>query len=113
VNLIRDQKPLEIQFKVEQAVARLSGNTADRFQDTSRAEFAKRSEISSRYMDQLKSVLTPEQFASLPGARRWIEPEPGTIAAAKKRARSAKKSLPPEKGGPQRPLGPGAPQEDD
>ncbi len=105
VQLIRRQKPVEIQFKVEQAVARLSGNTADRFQDTSREEFRKRGELSARYMEQLKAVLTPEQFASLPGARRWIEPEPGTKAAAKKRALRAKSSLPPEKGGPPTELG--------
>ncbi len=112
VRLIRNQKPLEIQFKVEQAVARLSRKATERFVDESRAEFTKRSEISGRYMDQLKAVLTPEQFASLPGARRWIEPEPGTIAAAKKRALRAKTSLPPEKGGPELPLGNTAKEDD-
>ncbi len=113
VQLIRTQKPLEIQFKVEQAVARLSGDATRRFEDTSRAKFTERGEISARFMDQLKAVLTPDQFAALPGARRWIEPEEGTIAAAKKRARLAKTKLPPNKGGPERPLGINAGKEDD
>ncbi len=47
VQMIRTYKPREIKYKVEQAAARLSGNPTDRLEDPTRAEFAKRNEISS------------------------------------------------------------------
>ena len=28
-----------------------------------------------KVIEQLKAILTPEQFASLPGVRRWITPD--------------------------------------
>ncbi|MHC4709403.1 MAG: hypothetical protein ACYTA3_03015 [Planctomycetota bacterium] len=75
VQLIRGFEPDKIRIKVEQAASRLSGQTPQTLQDPTRPEFAKRREISNRYMDLLKALLTPEQFASLPGARRWLSPE--------------------------------------
>jgi len=90
VQMIREYKPLEIKFKVEQAAARLGGGKTDRLTDPTRAKFTERAEMSKRYIDQLKSMLTAEQFASLPGARRWIEPDPAAIAAARERAKAAK-----------------------
>jgi hypothetical protein len=75
VQIIRDYEPLKIKNKVEQAAGRLSGQVPQTLQDPTREEFAKRREISTRYMDLLKSLLTPEQFASLPGARRWLSAE--------------------------------------
>jgi len=90
VRMIRDFKPLQIKYKVEQAAARLGGGKTDRLTDPSRAEFSKRSEMSRRYIDQLKSLLTADQFASLPGSRRWIEPAPRTIAEARERVTRAK-----------------------
>ncbi|MHC4427771.1 MAG: hypothetical protein ACYS0D_04105 [Planctomycetota bacterium] len=75
VQMIRDYEPDKIKNKVEQAASRLSGQTPPTIQDPTRPEFAKRRDISNRYMDLLKSLLTPEQFASLPGARRWLSPE--------------------------------------
>ena len=94
VQMIREYKPQEIKYKVEQAAARLSGTTTERLEDPTRAEFANRNKISSRYMDQLKAILTPEQFASLPGARRWIEPDRDAIAAARARVTRAKSGNP-------------------
>ncbi len=90
VQMIRDYKPREIRYKVEQAAARLGGGKTDRLTDPTRAEFSKRSEMSRRFIDQLKSMLTAEQFASLPGARRWIEPAPDTITAARERVTRAR-----------------------
>ncbi|MHC4827813.1 MAG: hypothetical protein ACYTEY_14760, partial [Planctomycetota bacterium] len=75
VRLIRDYEPDKIKSKVEQATSRLAGQTPPALEDPTRAEFAKRRDISNRYMDLLKALLTPEQFASLPGARRWLSPE--------------------------------------
>ena len=90
VKMIRDYKPLEIKYKVEQAAARLGGSRKDRLTDPTRTEFTKRAEMSRRYIDQLKSMLTAEQFASLPGSRRWIAPDPDAIAAARERVIRAK-----------------------
>ena len=90
VQMIRDFKPREIKYKVEQAAARLGGGKTDRLTDPTRAEFTKRAEMSKRYIDQLKSLLTAEQFASLPGSRRWIKPDPAAIAAARERVTRAK-----------------------
>lgn len=75
VQMIRDYKPLQIKHKVKQAAARMSDSTVDRLEDPTRAEFARRNELSTRYIDQLKAILTPEQFASLPGVRRWTTPD--------------------------------------
>jgi hypothetical protein len=75
VQVIRDHEPEKIKNKVEQATSRLSGLTPPSLQDPTREAFAQRREISDRYMEMLKSLLTPEQFASLPGARRWLSPE--------------------------------------
>jgi hypothetical protein len=75
VQMIRDYEPDKIKNKVEQAASRLSGQTPPTLEDPTRTEFAKRREISNRYMDLLKALLTPEQFSSLPGARRWLSPE--------------------------------------
>ncbi|MHC4318111.1 MAG: SGNH/GDSL hydrolase family protein [Planctomycetota bacterium] len=75
VQLVREYEPDKIKNKVEQATSRLSGQTPTVLQDPTREEFAKRREISNRYMDLMKTLLTPEQFASLPGARRWLSPE--------------------------------------
>ena len=90
VQMIRDYKPLQIKYKVEQAAARLGGGKTDRLTDPTREQFTKRAEMSRRYIDQLKSLLTAEQFASLPGARRWIEPDKAAIAAARERVQRAK-----------------------
>jgi hypothetical protein len=90
VHMIRDFKPLQIKYKVEMAAARLGGGKTDRLTDPTREQFTKRAEMSSRYIDQLKSLLTAEQFASLPGSRRWMEPDADAIAAARERVTRAK-----------------------
>ncbi|MHC4652265.1 MAG: hypothetical protein ACYTES_15595 [Planctomycetota bacterium] len=58
-----------------QAIIALERDFLNELDVLTRAEFAKRRDISNRYMDLLKALLTPEQFASLPGARRWLSPE--------------------------------------
>ena len=93
VQLIRDYKPQEIQHKVEQASARLSGASPNALVDPTRDRFVKRREIGTKYVEQLKILLTPEQFAALPGARRWLQQDavltevPTSEALRKKRAR--------------------------
>ncbi|MHC4430143.1 MAG: hypothetical protein ACYS0D_16325 [Planctomycetota bacterium] len=75
MQLVRNYEPKKIKNKVAQATSRLSGETPPALQDPTREQYAERREISNRYMDSLKSVLTSEQFASLPGARRWLTPD--------------------------------------
>ncbi len=75
VQLTREYQPLEIKAKVEQAAARLSGARPERPADPTRDEYTKRNEMSQGYVDQLRSLLSAEQFAGLPGARRWMTPE--------------------------------------
>ena len=49
--------------------------------------------LGTKYVEQLKILLTPEQFAALPGARRWLQQDavltevPTSEALRKKRAR--------------------------
>ncbi len=75
VQLTREYQPAEIKAKVEQAAARLSGARPERPADPTRDEFTKRNEMSQGYVDQLRALLSPEQFTGLPGARRWMTPE--------------------------------------
>ena len=75
VQVIRNYEPQKIKQKVEMAAARLSGADATQLEDPTRDEFAKRRDLASRYMDLLKALLMPEQFAKLPGARRWMTSE--------------------------------------
>ncbi len=93
VQMIRDHKPAEIKHKVEQASARLSGAVPQQLVDPTRDEFIKRREVGNRYIDQLKALLTPEQFASLPGARRWLQEDgPAALAGKESPALRAKRS---------------------
>ncbi len=90
MQLARNFKPEELKYKVTVATRQLSGAEAPKLEDPTRDATAKRNEIANRYMEQLKSLLTPEQFAGLPGAKRWAEPDetqqlPADIQAAKER----------------------------
>jgi len=86
---IRDYKPKELTNKVQQAASRLSGAETAPLTDPSRDKFMERGQIDTRYMEQLRSVLTPEQFAALPSARRWLDPE-DRAEDARRRATPAK-----------------------
>ncbi len=90
MQLARNFKPEELKYKVTVATRQLSGDVAPKLEDPTRDATAKRNEIANRYMEQLKALLTPEQFAGLPGAKRWAEPDetqglPANIQDAKER----------------------------
>jgi hypothetical protein len=90
MQLARNYKPEELKYKVTMATRQLSGADAPKLEDPTRDATARRNEIANRYMEQLKSLLAPEQFAALPGAKRWAEPDethqlPADIQAAKER----------------------------
>lgn len=70
VGLIKDQQPSELKSKLEQVAAR--GAQSKPTGDAVREEFRKRQAMSDRYVNQLRDLLTPEQFASLPGSGRWL-----------------------------------------
>ncbi|MCH8343468.1 MAG: hypothetical protein IH983_05735 [Planctomycetes bacterium] len=72
VGLIKEQQPSELKSKLEQVAAR--GAQSKPTGDAVREEFRKRRAMSDRYVNQLRDLLTPEQFASLPGSARWVEP---------------------------------------
>lgn len=75
VQMIRTHEPKEIRHRVEQSVNRMAGGPPERLPDPTREEYVKRRDMSSGFVDQLRVLLTPEQFAGLPGARRWLSPE--------------------------------------
>jgi hypothetical protein len=70
----RDYQPAEMLAKSRSATSRLQGQKAQRPEDPLRDELTKRREMGNKYIEQLKALLSPEQFASLPGARRWTLP---------------------------------------
>lgn len=75
VEMVRTHEPKEIRNKVEMASARLSGGQIERLVDPTREAYGERRDMAQRYVDQLRSLLTPEQFSKLPGSRRWLSPE--------------------------------------
>ncbi len=78
---VHEFQPREFVQKALDAQQRLQGGTPQRPEDPLRDELAKRREMGTKYVEQLKALLTPEQFAALPGARRWAIPqEQGTIS---------------------------------
>ena len=56
-------------------------------------EFAKRRDLDVRYIDQLKALLTPEQFAMLPGIGRYLSAEERQGLAATTAGRRTKAGL--------------------
>ena len=82
--LTRDYKPRELTNKVEQAAARLAKGEAAQLTDPTREAFGDRGKLGQRYMEQLRAVLSAEQFAALPGARRWLDPEERANAAQRR-----------------------------
>lgn len=72
--LTREFQPREFRNKVEMSVQRVTGKSPEPLTDPTRDEYTNRREMGRGYVEQLKSLLTPEQFAMLPGARRWTVP---------------------------------------
>ncbi len=91
--LTREFQPRDFRNKVEMSVQRVSGKAPEPLTDPTRDEFTNRREMGRGYVDQLKSLLTPEQFAMLPGARRWTVPteEEGQIILGDEQAVSGKR----------------------
>ena len=115
MQLYRDYKPQELKNKVQGATRRLAGAEVPKLDDPTRQELAKRNDIANRYMEQLKALLTPEQFAGLPGAKRFTEPDEQAAAdveSAKQRILSRRLREPAEGENVPQGVATGAPAED-
>ena len=67
VRLIKKQEPTNILFKIKSAQARATGEKLDKPEDKTNEKYNNRRELDLRYIEKLKDLLTPEQYASLPG----------------------------------------------
>ena len=78
----------------------LTGQQIDRTRtpasDPLAERYTKRRGLGTRYVNQLRALLTDEQFAALPGARRYLSPE--QVAAGRAGNRRSLKDLNPESG---------------
>ena len=69
----RKHEPLEAGQRLQRRAARLAGEAYTRPDSPIRAAFRERSELDDRYRKELEALLTPEQVALLPAARRQRE----------------------------------------
>ncbi|MEE2912188.1 MAG: hypothetical protein VX436_00110, partial [Planctomycetota bacterium] len=51
---------------------RRDGGTPEKLEDPTRDIYKSREELGKRYIDMLRSLLSPEEFLELDGSRRWI-----------------------------------------
>jgi hypothetical protein len=73
VGLVHEQEPADEYHRAQVFASRGSGERPKRPENELRAGFREREELERRYIKQLQSLLTPEQFRSLPGARRFLQ----------------------------------------
>ena len=73
VELIRRHEPDDDRFRARAYVMRAQGETPTRPDDPTREAFRERQRLDNQYAETLKSMLTPEQFAGLPGAGRFAD----------------------------------------
>lgn len=83
--VIRKFEPEEAIGQAEDFAKHMNGEQVQPKIDPSAELFTKREDMGRTYAKQLQGLLTPEQFAQLPGAYRWVEapqPKNGTGPAA-------------------------------
>jgi len=81
LDAIRSDEPKKPRATAEIAMLRRNGEPVPRQTiDDIRNAIRKRDELSRQYISQLRSLLSPQQFAELPGARRWIPREERRVA---------------------------------
>jgi hypothetical protein len=83
VKVVREHEPVDMRRSAETYAARMgtAGRAAAPERDPVREEFRRRDQMALPYVIQLRNLLTPEQFAALPGAARWLENETSTDKA--------------------------------
>jgi hypothetical protein len=90
--LVRDWEPREMRLRAEAFARRMTNAQPEPIEDPTREAFQNRDEMSRRYVRQLQALLTAEQFASLPGAYRWVDntaegrPDPSAQKSSRARA---------------------------
>ncbi|MHC4106993.1 MAG: hypothetical protein ACYSTY_02795 [Planctomycetota bacterium] len=89
---LREAEPQLARERAMQFAARRSGVPVERKPDPTRTAFQRRREMGQRHMKLLEGILTPEQFAALPGASRLVK-NPQAEREAKKRPYDAEKRM--------------------
>jgi len=77
---MRKHEPDDIRNRAEDFDRRMGGQSPDKRDDPTRELFTRRDELARTYIRQLHAILTPEQFAQLPGAMRWIEEQAAPVS---------------------------------
>ncbi len=75
IEATRRYEPENLKNKAALAASQTAGRRPQQLPDPLVDEFAKRRDLDVRYIDHLKALLTPEQFAMLPGSTRYLSPE--------------------------------------
>jgi hypothetical protein len=74
VELIRRHEPDQKRYRVELYAARMKGAEASsRSPDPVLTKMRDREQVDERFVSILQGLLSSEQFASLPGAERWLQ----------------------------------------
>lgn len=73
LNAVRQYEPVEQRHQAEAVANRMAGRQTSKPDDPTKDLFLRRDNLSRDYTRQLHALLTPEQFAQLPGGYRWIE----------------------------------------
>lgn len=68
----RSFQPRQERLRAENYAAQLRGERRQQLPDELRPDYRSRDDLGRTYVKLLQSVLTEEQFASLPGADRWL-----------------------------------------
>ncbi|HWB19375.1 MAG TPA: hypothetical protein VG711_03675, partial [Phycisphaerales bacterium] len=70
---LRDTDPKDLKDRIIYEADRFKNETTQRPGDSLRDAFLERDDLGRRYVEQVHKLLTPEQFASLPGANRLLK----------------------------------------
>jgi hypothetical protein len=73
LNAVRQYEPLLERYRAEDFDRRTSGQPTEPRNDPTNAMFAQRDEMCRKYAKRLQGLLTPDQFAMIPGGFRWVE----------------------------------------
>ncbi len=76
VEQLRRYDPESELHRAKMTAARMAGDSAPGYDPPTRPNFVHREALCRTYAQQLQDILTEEEFASLPGAQRWIRREP-------------------------------------
>ena len=72
LRMTREHDPRAEIMRAEAFAARMAGERPARIEDPTRSHFQHRDEVGGTYVTLVQDMLSSEQFATLPGAARWI-----------------------------------------